>query len=171
MTTRRSYGLAMLLMAVFLLGGCQAAKRKKAANAYKKELRDHRGRFAAFQKQYPSIENRLKELRQKDPKGVVALITKEMLPLLTSLVNGFDPMIKKGKIYVNLLPDSVDAKPRLKKQFAVFRKQQEIVSEIHKTYVDEAALFGKGKPSADDMQQLFNRRIAAARRMQKTSRD
>jgi len=161
--------VAVVALAPLSIAGCKNIQRQKAANAYKKELRAHRARFATFQQKYPSIETRLGTARRKAPKTVVTIIEQEMLPLLDSLVKGYDPMIKKGKAYVALLPESVDVKPKLKQQLALFRRQQEMIAEIHKTYVDEARLFTKGIPSRDDLMEVLNRRIAAARKMQSTA--
>jgi hypothetical protein len=146
--------------------GCEAAKREAAADAYQQELQGHRKRLRAFQQAYPRVEARLKPLRRSQPRQAARVIRTRLLPLLGRLVDGYGPMIEKGRAYVALLPESVESRPTLEAQLAVFRRQRQQWEEIQRTYREEARLFEKGEPDPDHLQELFDRRIAAARRLQ-----
>lgn len=158
--------LAGILAAALVPSGCEGAKRQAAADAYSRELSAHRARFQEFQERYPGIEKRLGEARQKAPDDVVRLVEREMLPLLDKLARGFTPMIRAGRAYVERLPDSVKARKDLQRQLGVFGRQQRLMRQIHRSYVDEAALFRKGRPDQAALQDVFARRLRAARRMQ-----
>lgn len=161
----------LILVAAGLGGGCRARERGAAADAYGAELRAHRARFQAWEERYPGIEARLAEARQNRPEEVVRIVEGELLGLLGELVQGYSAMVRSGRRYVALLPRSVKARDELRDQLDVFQEQQRLMRRILRTYVEEADLFRPGRPDQAALQEVWSRRLDAARQMQKGEGD
>lgn len=152
--------------AVCAFAGCRARQRTAAGEAYRKELRAHQGRFQRFQERYPDVERRLAEARDKAPAQVAGIVDRKLVPLLDGLVRSYSSVVRSGRTYVALLPSSVDAREALRRQLDGFEEQRRLMEQIRGTYQEEATLFRQGRPERAALEEVFERRAAAVRKMQ-----
>lgn len=162
-------GAAMLVAVATacLAVGCTEKKEQVAGQRFRRALREHRKRFAAFQRRYAPLERRVASLRHGRPKAAADLVRREMIPLLQALVEGFAPVIRSGRAYVRALPESLEARKSLRKQIRRFERQKRLLGLVLSTYREEARLLQAGTARSEDLQVLYDRRLDAARRLER----